>query len=156
MGNPELREKADTLAYKYEKKYGGCPQCVLAAVKETVGGISDDVFKAATGLAGGVAVVGAGTCGALSGGVMALSTISAGSTRTSPILKKSDGSHSGFARNWLNNLRRSSEVGYAKTFKSGLWAGRTTCGTSKTTRTLTLRAATKTNVLWCAGRRHGG
>lgn len=73
MGNPELRKKADALAYKYEKEYGGCPQCVLAAVKETVGGISDDVFKAATGFAGGVAVVGTGTCGALSGGVMALS-----------------------------------------------------------------------------------
>jgi len=73
MENSDLLKKAETLAYQYEKKYGGCAQCVLGALKNTIGGISDDVFKAGTGLAGGVALNGAGTCGALSGGVMALS-----------------------------------------------------------------------------------
>jgi C_GCAxxG_C_C family probable redox protein len=67
-----LRQKAYTLAEQYEREYGGCSQCVVAAIKDTVGGISDDVFKAATGLAGGVGLTG-NTCGALTGGVMALS-----------------------------------------------------------------------------------
>ena len=66
-------EKAMQLAWKYTKCYGGCAQVVLASIKETVGGISDDVFQAATGLAGGVARTG-NACGALTGGVMALSS----------------------------------------------------------------------------------
>jgi C_GCAxxG_C_C family probable redox protein len=75
MGSQEtanLRQKAYTLAEQYEREYGGCSQCVVGAVKDTVGGISDDVFKSATGLAGGVGLTGR-TCGAITGGVMALS-----------------------------------------------------------------------------------
>jgi C_GCAxxG_C_C family probable redox protein len=67
-----LQAKASELAARYEREYGGCSQCVLAAIKETIGGISDDVFKAATGLAGGIGLTG-NSCGALTGGVMALS-----------------------------------------------------------------------------------
>jgi C_GCAxxG_C_C family probable redox protein len=65
-------EKATQLAWNYEQKYGGCAQAVLATIKETVGNISDEVFQSATGLAGGVARTG-NACGALTGGVMALS-----------------------------------------------------------------------------------
>ncbi|MCL1941382.1 MAG: C-GCAxxG-C-C family protein [Synergistaceae bacterium] len=65
-------EKAMQLAWGYEQKYGGCAQVVLASVRETVGNISDEVFQSATGLAGGVARTG-NACGALTGGVMALS-----------------------------------------------------------------------------------
>jgi C_GCAxxG_C_C family probable redox protein len=65
-------EKAMQLAWDYTKKYGGCPQVVLASIKETVGNISDEVFQSATGLAGGVARTG-NACGALTGGIMALS-----------------------------------------------------------------------------------
>jgi len=65
-------EKAMQLAWDYEQKYGGCSQVVLASIKETVGQISDEVFQSATGLAGGVARTG-NACGALLGGVMALS-----------------------------------------------------------------------------------
>lgn len=65
-------DKATQLAWKYEQQYGGCAQVVLAAVKETLGNIGDDVFQSATGLAGGVGRTGY-ACGALTGGVMALS-----------------------------------------------------------------------------------
>ena len=65
-------EKAMQLAWSYTKKYGGCSQVVLASIKETVGNISDEVFQSATGLAGGVARTG-NACGALTGGIMALS-----------------------------------------------------------------------------------
>ncbi|HOI82468.1 MAG TPA: C-GCAxxG-C-C family protein [Synergistales bacterium] len=68
----KLKIKASGLAEKYEQEYGGCSQCVLAAIKETLGGISDEVFKAGTGLAGGIGLSGY-SCGALTGGVMALS-----------------------------------------------------------------------------------
>lgn len=69
----ELMQKAFERADYNEKNYGGCAQCVLAALKETLGDtITDDVFKSATGLAGGVARSGS-ACGALTGGVMALS-----------------------------------------------------------------------------------
>lgn len=61
------------LAFFYEKEFGCCSQCVLGAIKNTVGsGISNDVFKSATGLGAGLA--GAGySCGALTGGIMAMS-----------------------------------------------------------------------------------
>ncbi|HMB30517.1 MAG TPA: C-GCAxxG-C-C family protein [Desulfohalobiaceae bacterium] len=68
----ELKAKASELAMKYEQEYGGCSQCVLAAIKDTLGGISNEVFKAGTGLAGGIGLTG-NSCGALTGGVMALS-----------------------------------------------------------------------------------
>ena len=80
MENADLRqvqleetiEKATRLAWKYEQQYGGCAQVVLASLKETLGRIGDDVFQAATGFAGGIGRTGH-ACGALTGGVMALS-----------------------------------------------------------------------------------
>jgi len=69
----DLMDKAYAFAYEFEQKYGCCPQCVLAAVKETIGGISDEVFQSSQGLAGGGGLMGVGTCGALSGGMMAIS-----------------------------------------------------------------------------------
>ena len=68
----ELMEKAFDLAVKYEREYGGCSQCVLGSIKNTIGNITDEVFKAGTGLAGGVALTGQ-ACGACTGGVMAIS-----------------------------------------------------------------------------------
>ncbi|MPM00469.1 hypothetical protein SDC9_46695 [bioreactor metagenome] len=68
-----VKKVAFDLARFYENNYGCCSQCVLAAIKNTVGSnISDDVFKSCTGLGAGLA--GAGyACGALTGGIMALS-----------------------------------------------------------------------------------
>jgi C_GCAxxG_C_C family probable redox protein len=73
MQKDAILKEAERLAYQYEQNYGGCSQCVVGALKETIDGVGDDVFKAATGLAGGIAVTGSGTCGALTGGAMVLS-----------------------------------------------------------------------------------
>ncbi|MDD5247720.1 MAG: C-GCAxxG-C-C family protein [Rhodocyclaceae bacterium] len=68
-----LGEQAYEKALKYELDYGCCPQCVLAAVQETVGVIDDQTIKASHGLSGGGGLLGEGICGALSGGLLALS-----------------------------------------------------------------------------------
>ena len=68
-----LGEQACEKALKYELDYGCCPQCVLAAVQETVGIVDDQTSKASHGLSGGGGLVGEGLCGALSGGLLALS-----------------------------------------------------------------------------------
>lgn len=62
-------------ARQYELDHGGCPQCVLAAIQETLGSdlIDDATIKAVHGLSGGGALTGTGTCGALTGGLVALS-----------------------------------------------------------------------------------
>lgn len=70
---PTLGEHAYAKALKYELDYGCCPQCVLAAVQETVGIVDDQTVKASHGLSGGGGLVGEGVCGALSGGLLALS-----------------------------------------------------------------------------------
>ena len=68
-----LAEKAYEKAVQYEVDYGCCPQCVLATVQETIGIIDDQTIKASHGLSGGGGLLGQGTCGALTGGLMALS-----------------------------------------------------------------------------------
>ena len=68
----QVKAKASELAKKYEQEYGGCSQAVLGALRDTIGGFSDEVFKAGTGLAGGIGLAG-NSCGALMGGVMAIS-----------------------------------------------------------------------------------
>ncbi|HYP67347.1 MAG TPA: C-GCAxxG-C-C family protein [Thiobacillaceae bacterium] len=76
MTQDEKTHKAQ-LAYqkalRYELDYGCCPQCVLAAVQETVGIVDDATIKASHGLSGGGGLSGEGACGALSGGLLALS-----------------------------------------------------------------------------------
>ena len=71
----ELLEKVYRLAYKYEAERGSCPQCVLAAIKEVFDIGDDATIQAADGLAGGTGLSTKGTCGALAGGMMALSAI---------------------------------------------------------------------------------
>lgn len=68
-----LAEQAYAKALQYELDYGCCPQCVLATVQETVGIIDDATIKASHGLSGGGGLMALGTCGALTGGLMALS-----------------------------------------------------------------------------------
>lgn len=82
-GNTEMREtqsrknafaqNAYRIAHDYDSRYGSCPQCVIAAVQETLEFISDDVFKASHALSGGGGLAGDGTCGALAGGMLAIS-----------------------------------------------------------------------------------
>ena len=57
----------------YEKTYHGCSQCVLAAIMDVMGERDDQVFRSASGLAGGLACSSRATCGALIGGIMAIS-----------------------------------------------------------------------------------
>jgi C_GCAxxG_C_C family probable redox protein len=68
-----LLQQAYEKAAKYEFDYGACPQCVLATVQELVGGIDDATIKAVHGLAGGGGLMAEGACGALTGGLVALS-----------------------------------------------------------------------------------
>jgi len=70
-----LPEIAYRLAFKYEAELGSCPQCVLAALKETLDVGSDDTIKSADALAGGTSLSSRGTCGALVGGLLAISSI---------------------------------------------------------------------------------
>lgn len=68
-----LAEQASQLAFQDEVQYGCCPQCVLKAVQSTVGYVTDETIKASHGLSGGGGLMGMGTCGALTGGLLALS-----------------------------------------------------------------------------------
>lgn len=56
-----------------ELKGGNCAQCSIAAIFEVLGVEDENVISAATGLADGVGLTGDGHCGALSGGVIAIS-----------------------------------------------------------------------------------
>ena len=68
----ELSEKAYQQGFDLYKKYGNCAQCTLLAVQETLGLKNDLLFKASTGFAGGTGLTGMTSCGALSGGIMAI------------------------------------------------------------------------------------
>ena len=68
-----LAEKAYDLGFEYERDYRGCAQCVFAALQDALGvrkHETDVIFKAATGLMGGVAQETDGHCGAYSGGAL--------------------------------------------------------------------------------------
>jgi len=71
----EILDKAYNLAYKYEAERGSCPQCVLAALYEIFEISDPETIKAADALAGGTALSAEGTCGALAGGLLAISSI---------------------------------------------------------------------------------
>jgi C_GCAxxG_C_C family probable redox protein len=71
----ELLEKAYELGYRYEKDYRGCSQCALAAIYDTLHINDDNVFKAATGFAGGGGLTGISVCGGYAAGVMAISQL---------------------------------------------------------------------------------
>ena len=74
MKKEEALKTVENLAITYDQKYCGCAQCVLGALKAVLKDrISEHTFKAASGLAGGIGRSG-NSCGALTGGVMALST----------------------------------------------------------------------------------
>jgi mannitol-1-phosphate 5-dehydrogenase len=71
----EAARQAYELGLEYEKTYHGCGQCTLAAVLETLDQFSEPVFKAATGLAGGIGLAGDATCSALTGAVLVFGMI---------------------------------------------------------------------------------
>lgn len=75
--NPQngILENVYQLAFQYEATLGSCPQCVLAALKETLNVGNDSIFQASQGLTGGTALSSQGTCGALAGGMIAISAL---------------------------------------------------------------------------------
>jgi C_GCAxxG_C_C family probable redox protein len=74
MNSPEdyavIAAKASSLGREYEKTYMGCGQCLIGSVLDALGIERNELFKAATGFAGGVALMGDGCCGAYLGGVL--------------------------------------------------------------------------------------
>jgi C_GCAxxG_C_C family probable redox protein len=76
-----MTQKKDVLqevyhrAFTYEAQRGSCPQCVLAALYETLDIGDESLVQASQGLAGGTALSSKGTCGALAGGVIAISSL---------------------------------------------------------------------------------
>ena len=64
--------RAYQLGFEYEKEKHYCSQCVLAALQEVFQIRDDKVLQAACGLHGGVGNSTNGSCGALSGAVMAI------------------------------------------------------------------------------------
>jgi len=71
----EILQKAYDLAFKYEAERGSCPQCVYSAIMETLDVGNPETVKALDALAGGTALSTQGTCGALVGGLAAISSI---------------------------------------------------------------------------------
>jgi len=65
--------KAFESGKRHEMKSTGCSQSTVAGIFDALVIENDDVFRAATGFADGVGLTGDGHCGALSGGVMAIS-----------------------------------------------------------------------------------
>ena len=68
-------DKAAELAREYEYTIGSCPQCVIAALYETLDIGSPEIIQASDGLAGGTALSTSGTCGALIGGMLAIGAV---------------------------------------------------------------------------------
>ena len=71
----ELIKKAYEHGYKYEQKSGYCPQACLAAIMDVLDIRDDAIFKASYAFHGGGANKGIGSCGALCGGIMAVSQL---------------------------------------------------------------------------------
>lgn len=69
----EILDEAEAKGYEFEKTYHGCAQCVLGVLMEVFDMRQPDAFRAATGLGGGVGLSTEGSCGGLTGGVMAIS-----------------------------------------------------------------------------------
>ena len=68
-------EKAYELGKEYEKTYMGCSQCALAALQDALDIKNDDIFKSATGLAGGGCGTIDGSCGAYAASIMFLGSL---------------------------------------------------------------------------------
>jgi len=70
--NGSIGDKAYELAEGYEKKCTGCAQTTVAGISDALGIKSEDLFKAASGLADGLGLTRNGSCGALMGGAMVI------------------------------------------------------------------------------------
>lgn len=71
----KLADDAYQLGWHYEEKYHGCGQCTIATLFDTLIIDHDDVFRSATGLSGGLGLVGEASCSAFTGAVMVFGLI---------------------------------------------------------------------------------
>ena len=71
----EKLQKVYDLAFKYEAERGSCPQCVVSAIMEVLEVGDPATVKAADAFAGSNALSTQGTCGALVGGLLAISSV---------------------------------------------------------------------------------
>lgn len=70
----QLLEDAYRLGHDYEKRYGGCAQCTVAALQDALPFVPADVglFRAASCLDGGATPTGVQNCGSFTGAGMVL------------------------------------------------------------------------------------
>lgn len=73
-GRIAILKKAYELGFKKEKQYRGCGQCALASLFELTGREDKVLFQAASGLSGGMALCGDGSCGGYTGGILFMGT----------------------------------------------------------------------------------
>jgi len=71
LSKAEILNLVEQSAYRYEKAYHGCSQCVLRAIQDHLKVGNGATFKSASPLVAGVALMG-DSCGALIAGMMAL------------------------------------------------------------------------------------
>jgi len=71
----EIIRRAGELGHQYQKKYGGCAQCIVAAIQDAVPfvGVDKGLFRAACALDGGATPNRIQNCGAFSGSGMVIS-----------------------------------------------------------------------------------
>lgn len=96
----QILRKAYRLGHEYEKKYGGCAQCIVAALQDAVPFVPRDqgVFRAASCLDGGATPTGLQNCGAFTGCGMVIGHL-CGRTR-----EKEFQGDSGFSRNLIRKV----------------------------------------------------
>jgi C_GCAxxG_C_C family probable redox protein len=73
MDKEKMMQVAFENGSKYERDYRGCNQCTIAAIQDALGIRNDCVYKAGSGLAGGLGECTDGVCGGYSGGSMMIS-----------------------------------------------------------------------------------
>lgn len=71
----EILRQAEKKGYANERDYHGCSQSVLGALQDVFEMRADNVFRAASGLGGGVGLTAETCCGGLTGGCMFLSQL---------------------------------------------------------------------------------
>ncbi len=75
ISKDEILKNIYNLAFKYEAERGSCPQCVLAALYETLSVGDPKTIQASDAMAGGTSLSTEGTCGALVGGLLAIGSV---------------------------------------------------------------------------------
>ena len=70
----EIIEEAYRLGHQYERQYGGCSQCALAALQDAIPFLAADqgLFRGASSLDGGATPTGLQNCGSFTGAGMAI------------------------------------------------------------------------------------